>query len=52
MAVGEPSVVEAHLVENGGMKVMHMALIFGDGVAVVIGFAIGDAAFEASTGPP
>ena len=52
VAIGEPGVVETHLVEDGGVEIVHVTFVLGDGVTVVVGLAIGDAAFEAAAGNP
>ena len=50
VAVGEFEVVEAHLVEDGGLEVVGVDG-FVDGLeAEVVGGAVGEAAFEAAAG--
>ncbi len=49
---GEAVVVDAELVEDGGVEVADADFVFGDVVGVVVGFAVGDAAFDASAGHP
>ena len=50
VAEGEAFVVEAHLMEKGGVNVMNVRGIARDGIAELIGFAMGDAAFESAAG--
>ena len=51
-AVGELFVVEAEEVQHGGVPVVDVDFA-GDGfVAVLVGFAVGEAAFDAAAGHP
>ena len=44
--------IDAELMENGGVKVADMHRVFNDVVTEVIGFAIDCAAFDTTTGHP
>ena len=44
--------VDAELVENGGIEVADADFVFDDVVGVFVGFAVGDAAFDAAAGHP
>jgi hypothetical protein len=52
VAVGEPFVVDAELVQDGGLQVVDMHWIFGDVDAVVVGLAIGHSAAHAANNQP
>src|SRR5262245_38823899 len=52
VTIGEPLVVQAKQVENGGVEVVGMNEVFGDVVAVVVGLAIDNTAFHAAAGEP
>ncbi len=52
MTVGEPFVIDAQDMENGGMQVVDVDGILGDVVAIIVGSAIGDAFFDAGAGKP
>ena len=44
--------VDAELVENGGIEVADADFVFDDVVGVFVGFAVGDAAFDAAASHP
>ena len=50
--VEQPLVVEAELMQNGGLEVVHVHFIFGDLEAELVAGAVGDAAFHAAAGHP
>ena len=52
MAVGEPLVVEAEEVQDGGVQVVDVDAVFGGGDAVVVGGAVDEAALDAAAGEP
>lgn len=49
---GEAVVVDAELVEDGGVEVADGDFVFDDIVGVVVGFAVGHAAFDAAASHP
>ena len=49
---GEAVVVDAELVENGGVEVADGHFVLDDVVGVVVGLAVGDSAFDSSAGHP
>ena len=53
-AEGEFFVIEAELVEDGGVDVVDLGGVFAVGgfVAPLVAFAVGDAAFDAAAGEP
>lgn len=51
-AVDEAGVVDAEAVEGGGLEVVDVDRVFDDVVAVVVGFAVGDARLDAAAGHP
>ena len=52
VVVGELSVVEAELVEEGGLVIVGGDLIDGGAVADFVGFAVDGAGLEAAAGEP
>src|SRR5262245_64905014 len=52
VAIGEPQVVEAQEVQNGGVQVVDADAIFDGAVADLVGGAVMDAAFDAGAGEP
>ena len=52
VAEGEAFVVEAELVEDGGVEVVDVDTVFGDIEPEVVGFAVADAGFDAAAGHP
>lgn len=50
--VKQSLVVDAHEVEHGGMEVVDVDGVFGDVVAVVIGFSVSGARLDTSTSEP
>ena len=50
--VREASVLNAKQVEKRGLQIADMHWIFHDVVAEIVGFPVGDAAFDASAGQP
>ena len=52
VAVGEAGVVEAHLVQDGGVQVVDVDAVFDGDEAEVVGGAVGQAAAEAAAGEP
>ena len=52
VAEGEFFVIEAELMKDGGMQVMHVDFVLDGHVADVVGDAVGEAGFEAATGDP
>src|SRR5688500_1879170 len=52
VAVGEAGVIHAEEMENGGVEVVHVDAVFGDGGADFVGAAVGEAAFDARAGQP
>src|SRR5688572_23923093 len=51
-AVGEPRVIEAEQVENRGVKVVHVDLVFSHRRAEIIRRAVSQTALYASAGEP
>ena len=52
VAVSEAGVIHAEEMEDGGVEVVHVNAIFGDGRADFVGAAVGEAAFNARAGEP
>ena len=52
VAVGQPLVVEAEEVQERGVQVVVVDLVFYRGEAELVGLAVGDAAFDAAAGEP
>lgn len=50
VTVGETGVVEAELIEDGRVEVVHVDLILNGFETEIVGGAVGDAAFDASAG--
>ena len=48
----KPFVVDAELMQNGGLEVVDVHGVFGDVDAVVVSLAVGDAGAHAATGEP
>ena len=49
---GEFVVVDAELVQNSGVKVADPDFVFDDIVAIIVGFSVGHATFDAAAGHP
>ena len=52
IAIGQALVVQAEQVEDGGVQVVIVHLVFDRGEAELIGPAVGDAALDAAAGQP
>ena len=52
VGVGELLVIEAELVEDGGVDVVDVGFVDGGVVADFVGFAVAHAAFDAASGHP
>ena len=52
VAVGEPCVVQAHKMEDGGVKVVDMDCVLDGLNAMFVGFTVGDARLDARAGKP
>ena len=50
VTVGEFFVIEAKLMQNGGMEVVHVHLAFHSVVAVFVGVAVGETRLEPAAG--
>src|SRR5260370_15911316 len=51
-AVSQPFVVDSQEMEQGGVQVVNLDLVFDDEVAVVVGGAVDGSALAAATGQP
>ena len=51
-SIKQPLVVEAELVEDGGLEIVDVDFVFGDFEAELVAGAVGDAAFHTATGHP
>ena len=51
-AEGEPFVVDAELVKNGGVEIVDVNFILGGVIAKVIGGTVGEAGLHSSAGHP
>ena len=48
----QPFVIDADLVQNGGVEIAHVNRVLGDVVTEVIGLAVAEAAFDTAAGHP
>src|SRR5436853_5099910 len=51
-AVRQLLMVDAHLVQNGGVEIVNMHRFFHDVIAVVVGLSVGDAFLHPTAGQP
>jgi len=52
VTVSETRVIDSELMQNRGLKIMGGDRIYNDIVAIFVGFAIDDTAFESAAGDP
>lgn len=52
VAIRQLRVIEPKLVQDGGVEIVHVDFVLGDGRTDLVGRAVGEAAFHARAGEP